>query len=139
MADVSTSYKRALIRAFYAEAQARTPAVTLATVLTERLLTRVAATEAGNVLLSNSSNGQAWTQQANIGSFNPVSSVEVLDELLSAVNFAKAYLLGKGIPTPTEAQIFSALIGDGTDSVYPNGILEAITETMVDRSGACLT
>lgn len=123
MADLTTEFKYGKLTVLYSAAQLA--GKTLRVYLTETLVTADAAIQSGDTLLSNTGNGQTWTRQPSIGSLNPVIAFELISEFLRRLDIALTNLSADGIPTPSEAQIFSKMC-DG---------LEVITEPMQDRSG----
>lgn len=110
MANVSTSYKRTLLRILN---KSRTDkGLPLADVLLSALTSKYELTSTGAVLVGTSSLGSSVTYQIPSTGVNygPFQIVEAIEELLTLRDQSASDLVLQGIPTPTDDQIFADML-----------------------------
>lgn len=111
---VTTQFKRAWLRRQFAKAQGADPVTPLIELLNEQLADRVDAVETGHNILSTSGDGQSVTfsgaSSAVTGAPGAGAMPDLVEDMISRYESAKADLVAGGNATPSDQQIFDLML-----------------------------
>lgn len=107
MGAAATGFKRAFVRQLLVTALA--DSTTLLALLKTTIATRLTAVEGGKVVVGTGANRHqvAWQMPDNFG---PVDAVEMVEEIWTRYEEAKAKLIDDGTASPTDTQIHDEML-----------------------------
>lgn len=109
---VTTELRKLFLRGFKWDSEEQ--GLSLYDVLKAAARAQSKETQSGKILTGTAANGGSFTftLPAQANGLSPYAVTETLSNLLDVYDAAVAYLISTGIPTPTDAQIFTEMMAN---------------------------